>query len=44
MTPKWWRHPVDRREFLGVGGLALGGLASAAGAAPALLPDGVKVV
>src|SRR5437764_6343484 len=44
MTPKWWQYPVDRREFLGVGGLALGGLASAAGAAPALLPDGMKVV
>ena len=22
MTSKWWRHPVDRREFLGVGGLS----------------------
>jgi len=31
MTSKWWRHPADRREFLGVRGLALGGLASAAG-------------
>ncbi|HEY7423298.1 MAG TPA: hypothetical protein VH682_03560 [Gemmataceae bacterium] len=44
MTSKWWRHPANRREFLGVGGLALGGLASAAGAAPPLLPNGVKVV
>jgi hypothetical protein len=36
--------PGDRREFLGAGDLALGGLASAAEAAPALLPEGVKVV
>jgi hypothetical protein len=35
---------VDRREFLGSGGLLLGGLASAAGASPAILPDGVKAV
>src|SRR3954451_8289346 len=40
MTPRWWRH-VDRREFLGTGALVLGGLG---GAAPALLPTGVKAV
>ncbi len=44
MTPDWWPQNLDRREFLGVSGLLLGGLGSAAGAAPALLPDGVKAV
>ena len=44
MIPNWWRQYVDRREFLGVSGLVLGGLGSAAGAEPALLPTGVKAV
>jgi hypothetical protein len=44
MTPKRRRHQVDRREFLGVGGLVLAGLGSAAAAEPALLPSGVKAV
>jgi hypothetical protein len=44
MAPQGWRQQVDRREFLGVGGLALGALGGAAAAAPALLPDGVKAV
>jgi hypothetical protein len=35
---------VNRREFLGVGGLVLGGLGGAAGAEPALLPAGVEAV
>jgi hypothetical protein len=35
---------MDRRAFLGASGLALGGLGTAAGASPALLPDGVKAV
>jgi hypothetical protein len=35
---------VDRREFLGVSGLVLSGLASAEGAEPAVLPAGVKAV
>lgn len=37
MTPKWWPQPVARREFLGAGGLVLGGLGGAVEAAPALL-------
>jgi hypothetical protein len=44
MTPKRWRQDVDRREFLGMGGLVLGGLGSARGAEPFLLPAGVKAV
>jgi hypothetical protein len=44
MTPKWRRQHVDRHEFLGVGGPVLGGLGSAAGTEPALLPTGVKAV
>jgi hypothetical protein len=44
MNLKWWRQQVDRREFLGVGGLALGGLGNAEGTAPAVLPSGVKAV
>jgi hypothetical protein len=44
MTPQCWRQQVDRREFLGVGGLVLGGLATADGAAPAPPPAGVKAV
>jgi hypothetical protein len=43
MTPKW-RHQVDRREFLGTGGLILGCLGSAVGEEPAFHPAGVKVV
>jgi hypothetical protein len=35
---------VDRREFLGVGGLVLGGLGSAEQSAPSVLPTGVKAV
>jgi hypothetical protein len=35
---------MDRRVFLGVSGLVLGGLETALGAAPALLPTGVKAV
>jgi beta-galactosidase/beta-glucuronidase len=35
---------VDRREFLGVGGLVLGGLGSVEGGDTALLPSGVKAV
>ena len=38
------RQQVDRREFLILGGVVLGGLGSAADAAPGLLPDGVKAV
>jgi beta-galactosidase/beta-glucuronidase len=44
MTANWWRQPVDRREFLGVGGLVLGGLGRADGTASALLPAGVRAV
>jgi beta-galactosidase len=44
MAIVWWRQQVDRREFLGVGGLVLGGLASAEGAPPPILPTGVKAV
>ena len=44
MTSKWWRQPVDRREFLAVGGLVVGGLGIAEGMEPALLPTGVKAV
>jgi beta-galactosidase len=44
MAPQWQQQRMDRREFLGVSGLVLGGLGTAAGAAPAVLPDGVKVV
>jgi beta-galactosidase len=44
MSPESRRATLDRREFLYAGGLVLGGLNSAAGAAPALLPTGVKAV
>src|SRR5436853_570290 len=44
MSPERRRGPLDRRGFLCAGGLVLGGLASAEGAAPALLPPGVRAV
>jgi hypothetical protein len=44
MALEWSRKQVDRREFLGVGGLVLGGLESATAAAPAVLPKDVKAV
>jgi hypothetical protein len=44
MTLKWSHTQVDRREFLGVGGLVLGGLGSAAAPVPGVLPKGVKAV
>jgi hypothetical protein len=40
-----WRHQgIDRRDFLGLGGLVLGGLEGAAEATPATLPKGVQAV
>ncbi|HTU93625.1 MAG TPA: glycoside hydrolase family 2 TIM barrel-domain containing protein [Gemmataceae bacterium] len=44
MAPECDRGPLDRREFLCAGGLALGGLASAEDAASVVLPSGVKAV
>jgi hypothetical protein len=44
MTRQRWPHPVDRRQFLSLGGVILGGLGSAPGAAPGLLPHGVRAV
>ncbi len=44
MVSKPDRDPMDRREFLRVGGLVLGGLGSADVAAAAPLPSGVQVV
>ncbi len=44
MTHKRWHGTVDRREFLGVGGLVLGGLGSAEAAESAVLPSGVKAI
>jgi hypothetical protein len=42
--PKRCDGPLDRREFLGMGSLVLGGLGAAAGAPVASLPTGVKAV
>lgn len=44
MSTRSWRQPIDRREFLGAGGVVLGGLGSGAEAAPAILPEGVQAV
>jgi hypothetical protein len=44
MASKRWPGPLDRREFLCVVGLLLGGLGVAQGAATAPLPSGVKAV
>jgi hypothetical protein len=44
MSPKPCHVPLDRRQFLGVGGLVLGGLSAAEAALPAPLPSDVKVV
>jgi beta-galactosidase len=44
MSLEWWRQPVDRRKFLGAGGLVLGGFAGAGEAPQAVLPPGVKAV
>jgi hypothetical protein len=44
MASKCSRLGFDRREFLGAGGLFLGGLDVARGAAPTVLPSPVKAV
>jgi hypothetical protein len=44
MASKRWRIQLDRREFLGAGGLVLGGLGGPEGAATTLLPSPVKAV
>jgi hypothetical protein len=44
MTPEWWRLEIDRRGFLGAGGVALGALGGAQAAEPASLPPGVRAV
>jgi hypothetical protein len=44
MVSKRFRSPMDRREFLGVGALAFGGMGIADAAAAESLPSGVKVV
>ena len=44
MVSKRFRGPMDRREFLHVGGLVVGGLGTAEVAAAESLPAGVKVV
>jgi hypothetical protein len=43
VAPEQCRAPIDRREFLGIGGAALGGLGLAADEPPPL-PAGVKAV
>ncbi|HJZ59251.1 MAG TPA: hypothetical protein VKE74_30175, partial [Gemmataceae bacterium] len=43
MKPEQCRGPMDRREFLGVGGVALGGLGLTDAAEPPL-PPGVTAV
>jgi beta-galactosidase/beta-glucuronidase len=44
MVPEDRRAAMDRREFLAVGGVVLGGLGLAEGAEPPPLPAGVKAV
>jgi beta-galactosidase len=44
VVPELPHAPIDRRAFLGIGGVVFGGLGVAGGAEPAPLPSGVKAV